>query len=525
MQNDHDPSHTSSPGGDLAPSSPNQAGRKRKTPSGSRGVASLTPEQLAKKRANDREAQRAIRERTKQHIESLERRIEELTSQQPYQELQAVIRQKDAIQAENEEIRRRLASIMSILQPIVGAQGLTDLATAAQHNVQPGAGQQNEAFRGSNISPADPYLNGRQQFSASPHTSQATVDGSSYPPPFTSEDHNENRVWVSSREALSHQRDNLQRGLELNDSGERLSFNFLLEGLAQRPGGNNVPSQREQSSPVRRSAYPLLPDPTQQPVSQPPPWKLLPKHVPPTCPLDGLLLNFFHSRRHEASANHDPAMNPTYPSVSSLLNPASGHQLDPVSQLSSDIISKFPNIYDLPEQVAVLYFMFLNMRWQINPTQENYERLPEWLRPTPSQLYTPHPAWIDHIPWPMLRDKLIANHQDYPFENWFVPFTSGLSVNWPYDPIDCLLATSERDREDPAINPVFERHIRRLENWSVGPAFAEAFPALGDTARVKRKDNGNSQPQSQSQSQSQPQAQTQTTGHPSANLDAPTTSG
>lgn len=119
------PSNNSSPNADQTPNSPAQAGRKRKTISSSRGVASLTPDQLAKKRANDREAQRAIRERTKQQIESLERRIQELTSQQPYQELQVVIRQKDAIQAENDEIRRRLASIMSILQPIVGAQGLT----------------------------------------------------------------------------------------------------------------------------------------------------------------------------------------------------------------------------------------------------------------------------------------------------------------------------------------------------------------------------------------------------------------
>ncbi len=132
MQNDLNPSNTSlSPVGNshALPSSPIQAGRKRKAPSGSRGVASLTPDQLAKKRANDREAQRAIRERTKQQIESLERRIEELTSQQPYQELQAVIKQKDAIQAENDEIRRRLASVMSIIQPIVGAQGLTGIVS------------------------------------------------------------------------------------------------------------------------------------------------------------------------------------------------------------------------------------------------------------------------------------------------------------------------------------------------------------------------------------------------------------
>lgn len=117
---------------DLSNDSPGPS-KKRKAGSSGRGVASLTPEQLAKKRANDREAQRAIRERTKATIENLERKIQELTSQQPYQELQAVIRQKDAIQAENEEIRRRLASIMSIIQPVVGAQGLTGGPQAQQH--------------------------------------------------------------------------------------------------------------------------------------------------------------------------------------------------------------------------------------------------------------------------------------------------------------------------------------------------------------------------------------------------------
>ncbi|EXJ85542.1 hypothetical protein A1O1_05906 [Capronia coronata CBS 617.96] len=496
MQNDLGHSSTSSPADNFTPSSPTQTGRKRKAPSGTRGVSSLTPEQLAKKRANDREAQRAIRERTKQHIESLERRIQELTSQQPYQELQAVIRQKDAIQAENDEIRRRLASIMSILQPIVGAQGLTDLATAAQHNVQPGVGPPNEAFRAGNLSTSDPYLNGRQQFPVSPHTSQATVEGSTYPPPFGSENHGDGRVWTASRETLSHQRDNLQRGLELNDSGERLSFNFLLDSLGQRTGPNAT-SQPQTNSPARQSVYPSLPDPQA-------PWTILPKNVAPTCPLDGLLVNFLQSRRREATADQDsshnnPMLNPTsYPSVSSLLNPSGDHQLDPLSQLMTDIISKFPNISDLPEQAAVLFIMFLNMRWQINPTQENYERLPEWMRPTPMQLFTPHPAWIDHIPWPRMRDKLCANYHDYPFENWFIPFTSELSVNWPYDAVDCLLSTSDRDREESVINPVFERHVRRLENWSVGPSFAEVYPDLVDTTRIKHKDVSASQGQENS---------------------------
>ncbi len=103
---------------------PNLGNKRRiSTATGSRGVTSLTPEQLTKKRANDREAQRAIRERTKNQIETLERRVQELTSQQPYQELQAVIRQKEAVQIENDEIRRRLSSALAVLEPILSSQG------------------------------------------------------------------------------------------------------------------------------------------------------------------------------------------------------------------------------------------------------------------------------------------------------------------------------------------------------------------------------------------------------------------
>lgn len=82
-----------------------------------------------------------------------------------------------------------------------------------------------------------------------------------------------------------------------------------------------------------------------------------------------------------------------------------------------------------------------------------------------------------------MRDRLVANFQDYPFENWFIPFTRGLSVNWPYEDTDCLLSAGDSD--ELSINPVFERHLRNLANWSLGPLFAEAYPSLVETTRIK----------------------------------------
>lgn len=31
--------------------------------------------------------------------------------------------------------------------------------------------------------------------------------------------------------------------------------------------------------------------------------------------------------------------------------------------------------------------------------KQSWDLMPDWLRPVPSQLTTPHSAWIDRIPW------------------------------------------------------------------------------------------------------------------------------
>lgn len=208
------------------------------------------------------------------------------------------------------------------------------------------------------------------------------------------------------------------------------------------------------------------------------------RNGPSTCPLDSLLLNFLHDRRTLLSegAPESVVIGPAYPSVTSLLYPSRSLHSHPVSKVFTDVLATFPDLSTLPEQVAMLYLMFLLMRWQISPTPENYERLPDWFAPRPSQLFTPHPAWIDHVPWPRMRDRLVRDYspREYLFDNFITPLTAGLSVNWPYEARDALLL-SDPDGDEWVINPVFERHLRTLENWSLGEAFVRKFPGLVDT--------------------------------------------
>ena len=85
-----------------------------------RGVRHLSEQQLEKKRKNDREAQRAIRERTKNQIEALEMRVKELESGQAYQQMQELRRERDELQAENEKIKASLIRVQALIQPLLG---------------------------------------------------------------------------------------------------------------------------------------------------------------------------------------------------------------------------------------------------------------------------------------------------------------------------------------------------------------------------------------------------------------------
>ncbi|KAH6999974.1 hypothetical protein EDB80DRAFT_128986 [Ilyonectria destructans] len=547
------------PGGDD--SAGGGARKKKKTGPGSRGVANLTPEQLAKKRANDREAQRAIRERTKNQIEALERRIQELTSQQPYQELQAILRAKEAVEQENADIKRRLAGIVAMLQPLIG-QAVIEQAYISPgqtyappvHNNQGSLGVHGNHHNGAVSTPGsvpsppghDPSSHLHQQQHWQPQHPGA---GNGVGPD----------AQVNTQ--LVQQRNDLRHGLDLGP--ERLGLDFLLDptqrvnriqnGLnsaqdtpsfhhmpmkhdwtgvsSERALHNRSASWESQGKPFQQGSEQLQPQQHQNhhqqhqyaqnqhntlptgpesvcsgpspgpsvctpggPISTPGPmpprsdlgmtdYSAPIKNCAPTCPLDSLLLDFLSERRQRAADGlsvHE-VVGPRYPSVSSLLNPAQSVFSHPLSKVFTDILSTFPDISNLPERVAVLYIMFLIMRWQISPTQDNYERLPEWVVPSPAQINTPHPAWVDHVPFPRMRERIVREYNPavYPFDNFFIPFTTTLTLSWPYEDTDTLLQNPDGD--ELMINPVFERHLRNLDNWKLGNAFAKAFPTLLDT--------------------------------------------
>ena len=66
----------------------------------------MSAAQLERKRANDREAQRTIRQRTREHIESLERQVIELTAKG--KQLDNALQENAALESQVAELRQQL---------------------------------------------------------------------------------------------------------------------------------------------------------------------------------------------------------------------------------------------------------------------------------------------------------------------------------------------------------------------------------------------------------------------------------
>ncbi|RKF59312.1 hypothetical protein GcM3_175006 [Golovinomyces cichoracearum] len=84
--------------------------RKKGARGGKRSVTHLSKAQLARKRANDREAQRNIRKRTKEHISNLERKVKELEQSGRSSSMERILKRNQDLEAEIERLRAQFTS-------------------------------------------------------------------------------------------------------------------------------------------------------------------------------------------------------------------------------------------------------------------------------------------------------------------------------------------------------------------------------------------------------------------------------
>ncbi|KAK5175098.1 uncharacterized protein LTR77_000235 [Saxophila tyrrhenica] len=200
-------------------------------------------------------------------------------------------------------------------------------------------------------------------------------------------------------------------------------------------------------------------------------WKRPPVNTAPTCISDQIIQDFLTLGRDSNPKVYDDKAN-----LCHLLDQTQ-RPADALSNIVSDIILSYKEIETLPKQVSLFHAFTALLKWQVTLDEASWSKVPTFFRPTNAQLTTPHPAWIERVPWPRVRDYLIE-HPEITLDMFAIVYSTNFNITWPYDPRHVVLVTE--DSNLVIVNPVFEEHIQQISNWTITDAFKARFPEMAD---------------------------------------------
>ncbi|KIW39625.1 uncharacterized protein PV06_08222 [Exophiala oligosperma] len=486
----------------------------------SRSSTRRTGAQLERKRRQDRESQRNARERTKKYIASLEERLAELESPTCISDLSK----------KNEELRQKVDSLETKLQAVVQiATRVSDTNSGGDHAAEahhlfsatlahPHDGGRSSASPAStSLKPTCPLTGAvlREKATSAGPTVQrqsailgvvevgkrAQIDNASTAPgcPDNGDaepmvDFNHNYMQVGDIGPSSHTSTTLPpatHGLVLDS---RTSVGSLT--TANIWGPTSSLGQHNPDGTPSLDAFYVPPGPLWPEKGFP-----TPQNCAATNIWDAKLIKCINE--HQNHLMEFSMSMPEDPELRSILDPRT-------SQGTADSLTHFLNApitqwnFELPEKLAMFWLNFVHLKvsqnriplepsrpaavqllyvymvlmvqqYRIYPSEETFNEMPPWFRPCPLQCQVSHPIYIDALPWPHLREKLTFEHRLYPFHLLTPVFCSSLNINWPHNQDMTYVHEASGNLR---LSRSFKKHIRKLENWTMKPAFSKQYPEL-----------------------------------------------
>ncbi|KAH9876439.1 hypothetical protein J1614_003570 [Plenodomus biglobosus] len=118
---------------------------------------------------------------------------------------------------------------------------------------------------------------------------------------------------------------------------------------------------------------------------------------------------------------------------------------------------------------ACMYLFWYLMRWMISPSEETYRAIPEWLRPTPNQLFMPHINIVDFVAWPAFRELVVQIPTMQERMEWLMDMCLTVQCDWSFSTKEALARNEETGLSD--LCPAAKETMRDLSSWSVAPSF------------------------------------------------------
>jgi hypothetical protein len=306
-------------------------------------ISNLSEEQIQQKRRVDRKAQQAFRQRTKDHITSLEKRVAELEAE------------LESTREHNDTLVQRLESISELATTRLFNHGMSHMPTPEVES------------RTRQVSDFEHSI----EYEPNPETDLSAVSAQDAAAVSA----------VSALDASAVSANTLSDFAEANTHG---SVPDVVEAIAQDAPRGEIGHYRFPEAllnPVSPAALPgpvlnatlsknSLPSPLSTPRSVP---AMLPLHIPPTCPLDGILLGFLNSRQVliDEGISPDIVAGPYKASVFALGHTELADSVHPLSRIMSEVMSTFP-LVGKPERLGLFHLMHQTMRVRNSLPMVNY---------------------------------------------------------------------------------------------------------------------------------------------------------
>ncbi|KAH8804547.1 hypothetical protein F5884DRAFT_859174 [Xylogone sp. PMI_703] len=134
-------------------------------------------------------------------------------------------------------------------------------------------------------------------------------------------------------------------------------------------------------------------------------------------------------------------------------------------------------------KIANYYKSHVLLKYYFNNIDRHLEKVPEWQRPIYSQNTKPHPILIDFFPWPELRDYLIDYYPYYsPSSEISEAYRKHLRFRWPFAISEAY--TFDLKTKQYSLTPLFEEYFRNPRNWGMQKTFFEQFPSMRGKMRA-----------------------------------------
>lgn len=159
----------------------------------------------------------------------------------------------------------------------------------------------------------------------------------------------------------------------------------------------------------------------------------------------------------------------THPNIAALFDPPEYERSGMLSRWAAGMVHGVQRKGDNFTCFGSMYIFWWVMRWMIYPSPETYAAIPEWLRPTPNQLFMPHINILDFIAWPAFREFAVQIPSMQQRMRWLMDMSLTVRCDWRSNGEEAIIRNRDTGLWD--LCPSAKQAVCDLANWSVGPSF------------------------------------------------------